>query len=78
MKPNVGDKERLYRTIFGVYGILLGFFFLQGVIGAILGVLSLVSLFTGLTGWCALYHFMGKSTLEVPTQETEKEGNDVD
>lgn len=65
MKPNVGEKERLFRTIFGVYGILLGFFFLQGVVGVILGILSVVSLFTGLSGWCAIYQLMGKSTLDL-------------
>ena len=64
MKPNVGEKERLYRTILGVYGILLGFFFLQGVVGIILGILSLVSLITGLSGWCAIYHRMGKDTIK--------------
>ena len=65
MKPNVGEKERLFRTIFGVYGILLGFFFLQLVVGVILGILSVVSLFTGLSGWCAIYQLMGKSTLDL-------------
>ncbi len=64
MKPNVGEKERLFRTIFGVYGILLGFFYLQGVVGIILGILSVISLFTGLSGWCAIYQLIGKSTLD--------------
>ena len=76
MKPNVGEKERLYRTILGVYGMLLGFFFLQGVIGIILGIFSLVSLVTGLTGWCAIYHLTGKSTLETSTITIEEQ-NDV-
>jgi uncharacterized membrane protein len=78
MKPNLNEKERLYRTIFGVYGMLLGFFFLQGVIGIILGILSLISLVTGLTGWCAIYYLTGKSTLEVTSSVTNKEQNDVD
>lgn len=64
MKPNVSEKERLYRTILGVYAMLLGFLFIQGVVGIILGIIGLISLFTGLTGWCAIYHFMGKSTLQ--------------
>ena len=62
MKPNIGEKEKLLRTILGVYGILLGFFFIQGVIGIIVGVLSVIALATGVSGWCAIYHFMGKST----------------
>ena len=77
MKPNVGEKERLYRTIFGLYGMLVGFFFLQGVIGVILGVIGLISLVTGLTGWCAIYHFTGKSTLETPSSDTNTEQNNV-
>ena len=56
--------------------MLLGFFFLQGVIGIILGILSLVSLVTGLTGWCAIYHLTGKSTLETSTITIEEQ-NDV-
>ena len=76
MKPNVNDKERLYRTILGVYAMLLGFLFIQGVIGIILGVLGLISLFTGLTGWCAIYHFLGKSTLDAAASLKEK--NNVD
>ena len=72
MKPNVGEKERLYRTILGVYAMLLGFFFIQGVIGAILGVLGLISLVTGMTGWCAIYHLTGKSTLDASSDALEE------
>ena len=73
MKPNVGEKERLYRTILGVYGMLLGFFFLQGVFGVILGIVSLISLVTGLTGWCAIYHFLGKSTIDLTSSPDTNE-----
>ncbi len=73
MKPNVGEKDRLYRTILGVYGMLLGFFFLQGVIGIIFGILSLISLVTGLTGWCPIYHFLGKSTLDLTSSSDTTE-----
>jgi hypothetical protein len=76
MKPNIGEKERLYRTILGVYGMLFGFFFVQGVIGVILGIISLISLVTGLTGFCAIYHFTGKSTLHAASSEIEMEQND--
>jgi hypothetical protein len=63
MKPNVGDRERLFRTILGVYAMLLGFLFVQGVVGIILGALGAVSLLTGITGWCGIYALMGKSTV---------------
>lgn len=73
MKPNVNEKERLYRTILGVYAMLLGFLFIQGVVGIILGILGIISLFTGLAGWCAIYHFLGKSTINtIPSVQKEK------
>lgn len=74
MEQNVGEKDRLFRTIFGVYGMLLGFLFIQGVIGIILGVLGLVSLGTGITGWCGIYTLLGKSTVQAspePAAETQ-------
>jgi hypothetical protein len=76
MKPNIGEKERLYRTILGVYGMLVGFFFIQGVIGVILGVLGLISLVTGLTGFCGIYYFTGKSSLDAASSEMDREQND--
>jgi hypothetical protein len=72
MKPNVGEKERLFRTLLGVYGILLGFFFIQGVVGIIIGIISIISLFTGLSGWCLIYHLMGKSTLKETSDAKEE------
>ena len=77
MKPNIGEKERLYRTLLGVYGMLVGFLFVQGVIGVILGIISLISLVTGLTGFCAIYQFTGKSTLDEESSEMDVEQNNV-
>ena len=72
MKPNVGERDKLLRTILGVYGMLLGFLFIQGVVGILVGVLGLVSLVTGLVGWCGIYSLLGFSTLEklAPVAET--------
>jgi hypothetical protein len=78
MKPNVDEKVRLYSTILGVYGMLLGFLFIQGAIGILLGLVGLIALFTGLTGWFFIYHLMGKSTVPITTPEQEEEPNDVD
>lgn len=64
MKRNVGELDRLLRTIFGVYGMLLGFLFIQGTVGIALGVLSLVVLVTGLVGYCAIYTVLGISTAD--------------
>jgi hypothetical protein len=66
MMTNVGEKDRLLRTIFGVYGMLLGFLFIQGAIGIIIGVLGAVSLVTGVIGWCGVYTLLGVSTAEAP------------
>ena len=69
MKANVGGRDKLLRTILGVYGMLLGFLFIQGVVGILIGVLGLVSLVTGLVGWCGIYSLLGISTLEQPVAE---------
>ncbi len=63
LKTNVGERDRLLRTILGIYGILLGFLFIQGVIGAIIGALGAISLITGLTGWCGIYTLLNRSTV---------------
>ncbi|MDF1515736.1 MAG: DUF2892 domain-containing protein [Anaerolineae bacterium] len=72
MKPNVGEKERLYRTILGVYGLLLGFLFLQGIVGIILGILGLVSLVTGMTGWCPIYQLVRKTASATSPENVEE------
>lgn len=64
MERNVGERDRLLRTIFGVYGMLLGFLFIQGVIGIIVGALGLISLITGIVGVCGIYKLVGMSTVE--------------
>jgi len=71
MKPNVGERDKLLRTILGVYGMLLGFLFIQGVVGILIGVLGLVSLVTGLAGRCGVYSLLGISTLEQPVPVAE-------
>lgn len=63
MEQNVGERDRLLRTIFGVYGMLLGFLFIQGVIGTLVGVIALISLITGIVGWCGIYTLLGISTV---------------
>ncbi len=69
MKPNIGDGERLIRVILGIYAMLLGFLFIQGVVGIILGIVGLVAFATGAVGWCGIYALLGKSTLSVSPEE---------
>lgn len=73
MKPNIGDGERLVRVILGIYVMLLGFLFIQGVVGTILGVLGLIAFATGSVGWCGIYALMGKSTLETPPDDEQEQ-----
>ncbi|MCD6286466.1 MAG: DUF2892 domain-containing protein [Anaerolineae bacterium] len=75
MKPNVGELDKLLRTILGVYSMLLGFLFVQGVVGILVGGLGLVSLITGLVGRCGIYSLLGISTLGQlgPVAKTEKD-----
>jgi len=72
MKLNIGDGERLIRVILGIYTMLLGFLFIQGIIGIILGILGLIAFATGASGWCGIYTLLGKSTLQVTPAEPEQ------
>ena len=62
MESNIGEQDRLLRTLFGVFGMLFGFLFIQGIIGIIIGILGLVSLVTGIVGFCGIYKLLGIST----------------
>ena len=55
MKANVGGIDKLARIVIGVALIGCG---LAG-IGAPWTFIGVVPLFTGLTGWCALYPILG-------------------
>ena len=72
MKLNIGDGERLIRVILGIYVMLLGFLFIQGIVGIILGVVGLIAFATGASGWCGIYTLMGKSTLKPAPTEPEQ------
>lgn len=61
MQTNVEERERLIRSILGIYTMLFGFLFVQGVVGIIIGVLGLISLVTGASGWCPIYTWLRKS-----------------
>jgi uncharacterized membrane protein len=69
-EKNVGERDRLIRTILGIYGMLFGFLFVQGILGAVIGALGVVSLITGLTGWCGIYTLFNTST--VAEEENER------
>jgi hypothetical protein len=51
--------------------MLLGFLFLRGVGGMVLGFLGAISTVTGLVGWCGIYVLLGKE----PAPEAETDSN---
>ncbi|MBN1259503.1 MAG: DUF2892 domain-containing protein [Anaerolineae bacterium] len=73
MERNIGELERLLRVILGIYAMLMGFLFIQGVAGIVLGALGLLSVVTGLVGWCAVYTLLGKGASEPVAVESRGE-----
>ncbi len=69
MKQNIGEFERILRVVLGIYAMLLGFLFLRGVGGMVLGFLGAISTITGLVGWCGIYVLLGKEP--APEDETD-------
>jgi predicted PurR-regulated permease PerM len=53
-KVNEGRRDREARVVAGVILIAVGIA-MMGTWGVVLGVIGLVPLITGLTGWCPLY-----------------------
>ncbi|MBN1877600.1 MAG: DUF2892 domain-containing protein [Anaerolineae bacterium] len=73
MKKNIGDLDKLLRTILGIYAMLFGFLFLQNVAGIIVGILGVVSLITGQIGWCGIYHLLNISTVKEDAAKPQSE-----
>lgn len=71
MKPNIGERERLFRTLLGIYAMLLGFLFIQGIVGAIVGIIGFIGLATGVTGWCGIYALLKKAPVENQDPQAE-------
>lgn len=60
IRHNISDLERLLRVIFGVYAMLLGFLFISGLVGNLLGFLGLLLAITGAMGWSGIYTVLGR------------------
>ena len=63
MKQNEGPMDRNLRMAAGVLLIAVAVFGLTGVTQTVVLVLAGVLLFTGLTGFCAIYKLLGIDTL---------------
>ncbi len=69
---NISTFERILRVIVGLYVMLFGLLFLQGVLGTLLGVVGAVAFLTGAVGYCGFYTLLGKPVscpAPVPTPE---------
>ena len=61
---NEGRMDRVARIVVGVILIAVGIA-MMGTWGIVLGVIGLVPLFTGLTGWCPLYALFNINTCKM-------------
>ncbi len=59
---NEGMVDRALRVVLGVALLIIGFAVIGGTAGAIVGIVGLVPLLTGLAGWCPLYSVFGIKT----------------
>jgi len=73
LRRNVGDLERLLRVILGIYVMLLGFLFISGLVGNLLGFVGLLVFATGATGWCGIYALMGRELPQAAAPQTPEE-----
>ena len=55
MTQNVGGIDRIARIVIGLVLVVVGFLVLKGTGGTIVGIVGLMSLVSGLVGWCPLY-----------------------
>ena len=60
MQPNLSEFERIVRSVLGLFAMLLGFLFIQGTAGMVLGLLGVGLLITAATGYCGLYALLKK------------------
>ncbi|MEZ5244144.1 MAG: DUF2892 domain-containing protein [Acidimicrobiales bacterium] len=59
---NEAGWDRIARIVVGVVLLIVGFGVMGGTGGTIVGVVALVPLLTGLSGWCPLYSLLGVRT----------------
>ena len=62
MSLNVGSLDKNIRIVLGIILIAVGFFFVQGTLGIIIGVVGFVPLLTGLFNFCPIYAILKLST----------------
>ena len=63
MKTNESDVDRIVRMVVGVSLLITGFYYLSGLSQAVVFVIAIIALLTGIIGHCCIYDLMGMSTL---------------
>ena len=67
---NEAGWDRIARVVFAVVLLIVGFGVMDGTAGVIVGVVALVPLLTGLSGWCPLYSVFGFRTNKTHSDTT--------
>ncbi|HOX96475.1 MAG TPA: DUF2892 domain-containing protein [Candidatus Woesebacteria bacterium] len=65
MVQNESETDRIVRVVLGTVSILIAYSTLEGLWFYVLGVLGLILVITGLTGFCAIYKLLGISTKKI-------------
>lgn len=61
-KINESGLDRIIRVVLGAALVVGGFFFINGMLGIVLGILGLVFVVTGAIGFCPIYAIAGLRT----------------
>lgn len=72
MAKNEGSVDRIVRIVLGVVLIAVAYSIGQGqcsALPAVLGIVGVVALITGIVGWCGLYAVLGINTCKLPKKE---------
>ena len=62
MKVNMSNVDRVLRVLIGIAMVVVGFAVLEGTAGIVVGIVGLIPLLTGLSGWCPLYTLIRTGT----------------
>lgn len=75
LKKNESIYDRVIRVMIALVLFYVAYYQAIGIAQIVLYVLALVSLITGIIGYCHLYSILKFSTLKSDNKETNKEGD---
>ncbi len=65
LKQNEGVTDRIIRVIIGAVALVAGYFWLSATAQTLAYIVGVISLVTGLVGYCGLYSIFGISTCKI-------------